>query len=182
MKLEYPVYRDKVMGCWAGKNVGGVLGALNGLFIGYFELPAMIVTLGTSNVFKGIMQGTLNSKQLAVIPAGMKSFGTSALFIAENKSSGLTSRMPTTTVPVRNPTNSMRISIRMITPILERSSSVTATSVGRIPTFPGICSGLTERSPSGNTMIRDCLRPTGLRTIPCDRYPPVPGSMRTSMP
>ena len=27
-----------------------------------------------------------------------------------------------------------------------------------------------------------CLRPTGLRTIPCDRYPPVPGSMRTSMP
>lgn len=27
MKLEYPVYRDKVMGCWAGKNVGGVLGA-----------------------------------------------------------------------------------------------------------------------------------------------------------
>ena len=81
-----------------------------------------------------------------------------------------------------HPTNSMRISIRMITPILERSSSVTATSVGRIPTFPGICSGLTERSPSGNTMIRDCLRPTGLRTIPCDRYPPVPGSMRTSMP
>lgn len=76
--------------------IGGVLGALNGLFIGYFELPAMIVTLGTSNVFKGIMQGTLNSKQLAVIPAGMKSFGTSALFIAENKSSGLTSRMPTT--------------------------------------------------------------------------------------
>lgn len=34
------------------------------------------------------------------------------------------------------------------------------------PHIPGICSGLTERSPSGNTMIRDCLRPTGLRTIP----------------
>ena len=76
--------------------IGGVLGALNGLFIGYFELPAMIVTLGTSNVFKGFMQGTLNSKQLAVIPSGMKAFGTSALFIAENKTSGLTSRMPTT--------------------------------------------------------------------------------------
>ena len=46
--------------------IGGILGALNGLFIGYFELPAMIVTLGTSNVFKGFMQGTLNSKQLEI--------------------------------------------------------------------------------------------------------------------
>ncbi len=76
--------------------LGALLGAFNGLFIGYFELPAMIVTLGSSSVFKGFMQGTLDSKQLAVIPQGMRSFGTSALFIAENKSSGLTSRMPTT--------------------------------------------------------------------------------------
>ena len=27
MKLDLATYRDKVMGCWAGKNVGGVLGA-----------------------------------------------------------------------------------------------------------------------------------------------------------
>lgn len=77
-------------------GIGAVLGAFNGLFIGYFELPAMIVTLGSSSVFKGLMQGALNSKQLAVIPNGMRTFGTSALFIAENKASGLTSRMPTT--------------------------------------------------------------------------------------
>ena len=76
--------------------IGAILGAFNGLFIGYFELPAMIVTLGSSNVFKGFMQGTLNSKQLAVIPQGMRSFGTSALFVAKNSNSGLTSRMPTT--------------------------------------------------------------------------------------
>ncbi len=77
-------------------GIGALLGAFNGVFIGYFELPAMIVTLGSSSVFKGLMQGALNSKQLAVIPNGMRSFGTSALFIAENKASGLTSRMPTT--------------------------------------------------------------------------------------
>jgi len=76
--------------------IGAILGAFNGLFIGYFELPAMIVTLGSSSVFKGFMQGTLASKQLAVIPAGMKNFGTSALFIAKNAESGLTSKMPTT--------------------------------------------------------------------------------------
>lgn len=27
MKLKYSIYKDKVMGCWAGKNIGGVLGA-----------------------------------------------------------------------------------------------------------------------------------------------------------
>lgn len=26
-KLDFATYKDKVMGCWAGKNIGGVLGA-----------------------------------------------------------------------------------------------------------------------------------------------------------
>ncbi|MGI6696315.1 MAG: ABC transporter permease [Christensenellales bacterium] len=74
--------------------MGAVLGAFNGVFIGLLGLPAMIVTLGSSSVFKGLMQGALNSVQLAVIPPGMQSFGTSALFVATNPVSGLTSRMP----------------------------------------------------------------------------------------
>ena len=74
---------------------GAILGAFNGVFIGYFGLPAMIVTLGSSSVFKGFMQGTLESRQLAVIPEGMANFGRSALFVATNPESGLTSRMPT---------------------------------------------------------------------------------------
>ncbi len=36
--------------------MGALLGAFNGIFIGYLGLPALIVTLGTSSVFKGIMQ------------------------------------------------------------------------------------------------------------------------------
>ena len=74
--------------------MGAVLGAFNGVFIGFLGLPAMIVTLGSSSVFKGLMQGALNSVQLAVIPPGMQEFGTSALFVATNPTSGLTSRMP----------------------------------------------------------------------------------------
>lgn len=74
--------------------LGALLGAFNGMFIGYFSLPALIVTLGTSSVFKGVMQGALNSVQLAVIPPGMREFGTSTLFVAVNNTSGLTSRMP----------------------------------------------------------------------------------------
>lgn len=74
--------------------IGAVLGAFNGFFIGYMNLPAMIVTLGSASVFKGIMQGTLASKQLTIIPSGMKEFGTSALFTATNSQSGLSSRVP----------------------------------------------------------------------------------------
>lgn len=74
--------------------IGAFLGAFNGLFIGYLNLNAMIITLGASSVFKGFMQGTLASTQLAVIPPGMKTFGTKALFTATNPVSGLSSRMP----------------------------------------------------------------------------------------
>jgi simple sugar transport system permease protein len=73
---------------------GAVLGAVNGFLIAHFKLPTLIVTLGTSSVFRGVMQGALNSQQLAVIPPGMSGFGKSALFIAQNQVSGLTSRMP----------------------------------------------------------------------------------------
>lgn len=74
--------------------IGALLGSLNGFFVGYLGLPAMIVTLGTSSVFKGFMQGTLKSKQLAVIPEGMKSFGTTPILTATNTSNGLSSVLP----------------------------------------------------------------------------------------
>ena len=77
-------------------GIGAVLGAFNGFFIGYLNLNAMIITLGASSVFKGFMQGTLESKQLAVIPEGMREFGTTALYTATNPQSGMTSRLPIT--------------------------------------------------------------------------------------
>lgn len=76
--------------------IGAVLGAVNGFFIGYMNLNAMIVTLGTSSIFQGIMQGTLRANQLSVIPAGMKKFGTTAFISASNKANGLTSVLPYT--------------------------------------------------------------------------------------
>lgn len=74
--------------------IGALLGAINGYFIGYLDFPAMIVTLGTSSIFKGFMQGTLNSTQLAVIPTGMKNFGTASLITVTSAQSGLSSRLP----------------------------------------------------------------------------------------
>ena len=75
--------------------IGAILGAFNGFFIGYMNLTPMIITLGASSVFKGFMQGALSSKQLAVIPAGMKAFGTSSIYEAYSPTSGLTSKLPT---------------------------------------------------------------------------------------
>lgn len=74
--------------------VGAVLGAFNGLFVGVFKLPTLIVTLGTTYVFRGFMQGVLDSVQWANVPDGMEAFGTAALFTAKNPVTGLTARMP----------------------------------------------------------------------------------------
>ena len=76
--------------------LGALLGAFNGYFIGYMNMNVLIVTLGTSSIFKGIMQGALDSKQLAVIPEGMRSFGTTALLTAYNSDMTLKSVLPMT--------------------------------------------------------------------------------------
>ena len=76
--------------------IGAVFGAVNGFFIGYLNLNAMIVTLGTSSIFQGIMQGTMRATQLAVIPPGMKRFGTNAFMVATNERSGISSVLPYT--------------------------------------------------------------------------------------
>ena len=57
-------------------------------------MPTLIITLGTANVFNGVMQGALKSVQINTIPASMRAFGSSSLFVARNESSGLQSSMP----------------------------------------------------------------------------------------
>jgi len=74
--------------------IGALLGAVNGILIAAFNLPPLIVTLGTSSLFRGFMLGVLGATQMPVIPKGMSTFGTSSLFVAKNAQSGLTSRMP----------------------------------------------------------------------------------------
>lgn len=74
--------------------LGAVLGALNGTFAARLAVPTLIITLGTANVFKGIMQGALGSVQIPTLPPAMAAFGRSTLFVARNPQSGLTSSMP----------------------------------------------------------------------------------------
>ena len=74
--------------------LGAVLGAFNGIFTSRLTVPTLIITLGTANVFNGVMQGALKSVQINTIPASMRAFGSSSLFVARNESSGLQSSMP----------------------------------------------------------------------------------------
>lgn len=75
---------------------GLILGSINGVFISYYRIPAMIVTLGTSAIFKGIMLGILKNKDLTVVPKPFSDFGFSSLFVGVNADRGIQSNMPTT--------------------------------------------------------------------------------------
>lgn len=73
---------------------GAILGAFNGAFTSRLTVPTLIITLGTANMFNGIMQGALKSVQINTIPPSMRSFGSASLFVARNDASGLQSAMP----------------------------------------------------------------------------------------
>lgn len=74
--------------------LGGLLGAFNGAFAARLAIPTLIITLGTANVFKGLMQGALGSVQIPTLPPSMAEFGRATLFVARNPQTGLTSSMP----------------------------------------------------------------------------------------
>lgn len=73
--------------------MGLVLGALNGFIVAKFKFPAMIVTLGTSSLYLGIMQGILGSTEYPLTSA-LYSLGQKKIFTATNAQSGLTSDLP----------------------------------------------------------------------------------------
>ena len=80
--------------------IGGVLGMLNGLFIAYFKLNAMIVTLGTQTLFLGISLGLFQFPEVqATLPQSLVDFG--MLFIYETFSeTGVRSALTFAIVPL----------------------------------------------------------------------------------
>jgi len=74
---------------------GLLMGALNGVLIAYFRFPTLVVTLGTSSLFVGIMQGVFAAHELPV-PQSMREHGQAFLFSVHNAKLGLSSEMPVT--------------------------------------------------------------------------------------
>jgi simple sugar transport system permease protein len=78
-----------------GALFGLVMGLLNGVLIAYFHFPTLVVTLGTSSLFIGIMQGVLGAHEIPV-PVSMRRHGQSYLFRVYNSSLNIGSDMPVT--------------------------------------------------------------------------------------
>ena len=74
--------------------VGLLLGLVNGLFISYFRLPTLIVTLGTSSLYYGAMLFFIGSANLFNLPAGMIDFSKMALTSVTSPEVGTTALHP----------------------------------------------------------------------------------------
>lgn len=73
--------------------MGLIMGAVNGFVVAKYKFPAMIVTLGTSSIFIGIMQGLLGSSEYPLTSALYK-LGQSSIYTGTNASTGFTSNLP----------------------------------------------------------------------------------------
>lgn len=65
----------------AGLLLGGVLGLLNGLLVAWAKVPALVITLGTMYVYRGINVAWTGSDRINAsdLPAGFKALGTGSL-------------------------------------------------------------------------------------------------------
>ena len=77
----------------AAMLIGLAVGLVNGYIIARFRFPALIVTLGTSSICFGIMQGVFKSREYPLC-APLYELGQMKLFSVTNPVSGLTSDMP----------------------------------------------------------------------------------------
>jgi simple sugar transport system permease protein len=92
---------DSAAGVWAmllaGLLIGLGLGAVNGFLIGYFRFPALIITLGTTSLYSGILHGALSAMEKPV-PDAMYDLGKAKLFTVTNEKIGLSADMPVTVI------------------------------------------------------------------------------------
>lgn len=75
--------------------LGAIMGAVNGILIAHFKFQPMIVTLATSNIFRGILQGALRCHEL-FLPEKLLDFGRGSLFEVSNAELGIKASMPLT--------------------------------------------------------------------------------------
>lgn len=78
---------------WAigvGLLIGMALGAFNGLLIAYLKLPALIVTIGTLNAYRGISQIFIGDKSLGSFPEWFNSIEKIPIIKGENATFGVT--------------------------------------------------------------------------------------------
>ena len=61
-------------------GIGFGLGMVNALFIGFFKLPTLIVTLGTLSLFRGFLLTFIGNRLISNLPSSMREFSRTNLF------------------------------------------------------------------------------------------------------
>ncbi|MEA4945676.1 MAG: ABC transporter permease [Propionicimonas sp.] len=69
--VQQSVVMNPVSVLLLGLVVGAVLGAINGVFVAWVRLPAIIVTLGMSSILRGLLFATTNGSWSSGIPTWM---------------------------------------------------------------------------------------------------------------
>ncbi len=78
-----------------GMFFGALMGALNGFIIVKYKFPSLIVTLGTSSLFSGILLGAFEAERME-LPDTLQRFGSMNLLTVSNEKTGLGSALPMT--------------------------------------------------------------------------------------
>jgi len=71
--------------------MGMILGTINGVLAAWLKLPTLIITLGTSSIYMGFLQGVLKCRVIAVMAEPLETLSTTYLLVATNRQNGLTS-------------------------------------------------------------------------------------------
>jgi len=74
---------------------GMLMGALNGFIIVRYKFPSLIVTLGTSTIYSGLLLGAFEAQRMD-LPENLADFGRTSLMTVVNQKSGLGSTLPMT--------------------------------------------------------------------------------------
>ncbi|MHC1772337.1 MAG: ABC transporter permease [Flexilinea sp.] len=74
--------------------MGTLLGTVNGVLAAWLKLPTLIITLATSSIYLGVLQGVLKCRVIAIMAEPLEQLSDTYLFIATNKQSGLSSPLP----------------------------------------------------------------------------------------
>ena len=67
----------------AGLLVGAALGAINGFLVAFFRVPALVVTLGTMYIYRGVLTYQIGNERIVAgdIPANFEKLGTEQILI-----------------------------------------------------------------------------------------------------
>jgi simple sugar transport system permease protein len=79
MLLTSPYKGTVLVGFLIAGLIGLLLGLFNAVFISYFKLPTLIVTLGTANAFRGFMLAFIGTRIITNLPKGWVRFSRSTL-------------------------------------------------------------------------------------------------------